>query len=726
MLQQTDKVLLAINLADFKKMKKNDFFEDMNERAQKCGLNPSKSERDSWKANYEALSKLFYNSELPDNLVVAFEYQVPVGGGRIDCMLFGKDVNWEKNVVHIELKQWSNGNVETYYDHHTFRTDVLVDGYSNGSNYTSHPSAQVSGYDNILRNHVKALKQENIHLHGFAYCYNYLYADNDCALFDPFYKPIMNDYPLFSKDQLGSFSKVIYNLLCNGDGEEIFVAFVNSEIGPTKRLYDVAANMLEGADDVFNLVGDQIDVYESILGAVKNTKLNEKTAIIVKGGPGTGKSVIAMRLLSELYKEDYGCKNVYYATRSTSLRDGWKKTLQGVARRFGRGEATSLIKSTYDFKPYEYKNIENGGDVLIVDEAHRISYKSNDQTDSHREDQHRSYLPQILSMLYTSRVCVFFIDDKQSIIPTEIGFSDNIEKAANNYYSLFLESNAIWLGQKKAPKGDPILKGIPVLLKFQNEKMSLDKDLEFALDNNDDLEIERIKKKLRADERMISLPILSPKIEKINVLSFVLKDQFRCNGSNNYLEWLDNILYDNNNPNRMVLNTGSYEFGVYDDPNELYAKIRSLDSYALVADRLKKEWGDSFTYERLKDFTKEMDFDQSARMVAGWCWDWNTKENHQVDRNSGDLRCEVDLLDEYGFALPWETQQTPKGDYSYKYAKDADSWCNQKEGVNQVGCIHSIQGWETDYVGVIIGPDLVWDDKEKRLRYNPNGNNHNL
>ena len=233
-------------------------------------------------------------------------------------------------------------------------------------------------------------------------------------------------------------------------------------------------------------------------------------------------------------------------------------------------------------------------------------------------------------------------------------------------------------------------------------------------------------KKLRADERMINLPILSPKIETINVLSFALKDQFRCNGSNNYLEWLDNILYENDNPNRIVLNTGSYEFGVYDEPNELYAKIRSLDSYALVADRLKKEWGDSFTYERLKDFTKEMDFDQSARMVAGWCWDWNTKENPQVDRSSGDLRCEVDLLDEYGFALPWETQQTPKGDFSYKYAKDADSWCNQKEGVNQVGCIHSIQGWETDYVGVIIGPDLVWDDKEKRLRYNPNGNNHNL
>ena len=65
-------------------------------------------------------------------------------------------------------------------------------------------------------------------------------------------------------------------------------------------------------------------------------------------------------------------------------------------------------------------------------------------------------------------------------------------------------------------------------------------------------------------------------------------------------------------------------------------------------------------------------------------------------------------------------------DFRFKYAVDADSWCNQNEGVNQVGCIHSIQGWETDYVGVIIGPDLMWDDVRGCLCYNPKGSNHDL
>lgn len=721
-----NKVLFAASLSEFKTIEKNDFASEMEKRSSDFGFIPGDSEIKSWKENCDALKVLIAKTNLPNDVIIAFEYQIPVGGGRIDCMLFGRGADDEKNVVHIELKQWSNENVTSYYDHHTFRAEVIVDGYSSGSNYTSHPSAQVSSYDNILKNHLIAIEKENLHLYGFAYCYNYQSDNNNCALLDNYYKDLMEKYPLFCENQILNFSKRLEEYLCKGKGDNIFWAFVNSEVGTTKRLYDVAANMLEGADDEFCLVGDQIDVFESILGAVKNTKKDEKTAIIVKGGPGTGKSVIAMRLLSELYKPEYDCKNVFYATRSSSLRDGWKKTLQSVARRFGQGDASSLIQSTYDFKPYRYNNKENGGDVLIVDEAHRISYKSNDQTDSYRDDQDRSYFPQILSMLYTSRVCVFFIDDKQSIVSTEIGLSSNIEFAARNYYDYILKANAIFLGKRVAIKDDPILKEIPVLSKLISEKEKLERKREDALPKNDDKTSQKIEKSIRKNDRMINLPILNPNVEKINILSFELKDQFRCNGSNNYLVWLDQILYNSDKTNKIKLNTDSYEFDVFDDPNELYAKIRSLDSYARVADRMKEDMGELFSYKELMNRTKGMSFYQSARIVAGWCWDWNTRENPQVDKNTGDLRCEVDLNEKYGFALPWETQQAPRGDFKYKYAKDADSWCNQKEGVNQVGCIHSIQGWETDYVGVIIGPDLVWDDKKKRLCYNPKGNNHNL
>jgi len=727
-MKQTNKAVYAATLEEFRSIREKNVFKDvMCKRALEVGFNPGDSEMTSWAENYDALNILFKKSNLPNDVVVAFEYQVPIGGGRIDCMLFGHSNDDHANIIHIELKQWSNNNVTPYYDYHTYKADVIVDGYKSGNEYTSHPCEQVSGYDNVLRNHVKALKENGLNLYGFAYCYNYKSEDKDCALLNSFYKDIMNEHPLICKDQRDLFANKLNELLCKGKGEDIFSAFVNSEIGTTKRLCDVASQMLEGAEDVFNLVGDQINTYNNILGTVKNTKPNEKTVIIVKGGPGTGKSVIAMQLLSELYKEEYNCKNVYYATRSSSLRNQWKEILKGVARRFGKnGEASSLIKSTFDFKPFEYHNIENGGDVLIVDEAHRIANKSNDQTDSFRPSEHRSYLPQILSMLYTSRVCVFFIDDKQSIVPTEIGLSSNIKKAAENYKKYIEEANAIFLGDKKCPKDDPILKIEYVLPKKKEELKKLEAQL-LSMDANRD-EAYKCRKGIAACNRVISLPIIEPKIEKVNVQVFELKDQFRCNGSNNYLNWIDQILYDSKTLHKVKLNRESYDFGIYDNPHDLYAKVRSLDSYAVVADRFKEQMGDLFTYEALYTHTHSpnMKFEQSARLVAGWCWDWDAKT--QLNRNTGDLNNEVDLS-EFGFdfSLPWETKVSfKKNDFRFKYAKDADSWCNQKEGVNQVGCIHSIQGWETDYVGVIIGPDLMWDDTRGCLCYNPDGRNHNL
>lgn len=229
-----------------------------------------------------------------------------------------------------------------------------------------------------------------------------------------------------------------------------------------------------------------------------------------------------------------------------------------------------MIQSTYDFKPYRYGNKENGGDVLIVDEAHRISNKSNDQTDSHRDEKNRSYLPQILSMLYTSRVCVFFIDDKQSIVSTEIGLSSNIELAAKHYRDYINKANAIYLGKIREPKDDPILKEIKVC-----------KDLEFQLEKakkkNNEKEIDSI-------TRFLRLPIIEPQIKSVSVISFELKDQFRCNGSNNYLDWIDQILYESNSPNKVKLNLDSCEFDIFDNPNDLYSQIRSLDSYAVCAD----------------------------------------------------------------------------------------------------------------------------------------------
>lgn len=671
----------------FREIDDSDFIDIMTEGANENFIYPTDSEVISWRRNRDKLLGLFNEAKLPDSAAIAFELQMPISGGRIDCALFGKDKTGKKNMIHIELKQWSNENVRTYYDRYTF--SVVVDGYRHGSNYSSHPCEQVSGYHNCLLNYVKAFEQNDIELVGLSYCYNYDSQIQPNVLLGEYFNEIMDRYPLYCADQTGDCAKKLSDLIGLGDGEEILDAILNSEIGQTERLYDVAAHMLDNTnnDPIFELVSEQVDVFNTILGAAMSTPEDEKTVVIVKGGPGTGKSVIAIKLLAELYAQ--GCRNVYYATRSSSLRNGWRDILRNIGT-YGNGSAGDLIKSTYDFRPYFYNFQENGGDVLIVDEAHRIYEKSGDQTDSFRDAKCTSNLSQIMGMLYTSRVSVYFIDDKQSINNSEIGLSSEIRKAAEEYVDRINRENEDFRCNEK-PRNERSL---------QNEKAKLKTALS---DGATEEEVGEIKKEIRRLERRIGLQIVEPEVTNVKVIELELKDQFRCNGSNNFLSWVDTMIYEDG---RACLNTDSYEFGVFDTPQELVEKIRSLDDYAKYVDERSAALGDAFSYELIQREISEqqLSFGTSARLVAGWCWKWKDK----VIQPNGDLLHEVSLVD-YDFDMPWETKASPRNDFKFKYAKDADSWCNQYEGVNQVGCIHSIQGWETDYVGVILGPDITYD-----------------
>ena len=73
-------------------------------------------------------------------------------------------------------------------------------------------------------------------------------------------------------------------------------------------------------------------------------------------------------------------------------------------------------------------------------------------------------------------------------------------------------------------------------------------------------------------------------------------------------------------------------------------------------------------------------------MVAGYCWDWKSK----TDLSTADV-----VIPDHGFAMQWNL------------ARDEGLWITAKDSVEQIGCIHTCQGLELDYVGVIVGPDLV-------------------
>jgi DUF2075 family protein len=139
-----------------------------------------------------------------------------------------------------------------------------------------------------------------------------------------------------------------------------------------------------------------------------------------------------------------------------------------------------------------------------------------------------------------------------------------------------------------------------------------------------------------------------------------LESQFRCNGSDGYLAWLDNILGIRETANEK-LDVTEFDFQVFDSPNELRCRIRELNK----------------AHNR-------------ARIVAGYCWDWKSK----ADQSAMDI-----AIPEHGFSMQWN------------FADDEGLWITAAHSVEQAGCIHTCQGLELDYIGVIVGPDMIVRDE---------------
>ena len=341
-------------------------------------------------------------------------------------------------------------------------------------------------------------------------------------------------------------------------------------------------------------------------------------------------------------------------------------------------------------------------DALIVDEAHRIENSSNDQSDKSKRNQ--THLSQIMNMLFSSRVSVFFIDDFQSVKGTEIGTSENIKQYALNYYdNIIAENNDYLTGAEGAYHG-----GIP---KVEEAVRRAEANYQKALTSGDEKKIHEWEKKLRSARGELEyanewISDATPSHVKINYLEFTLEDQFRCNGSNNYLDWLEHVLYNTPRTQHVKLDHSKYEFEVFDSPTAMYKKVRELDDFGRFADKMLSN-GQS--YEEVLILAKGKEFKQRARLLAGWCWPWKQKS-----LDGDDLLHEIKISEEDGseFSIPWETLNgglKPKGIYKNMYARNPEVWLNDINGINQTGCIHSAQGWEVDYVGVIIAGDIKYD-----------------
>ena len=600
----TARILYQASQSQFiRDVERNYVSQKMRHAAEQAGIHSAENEIASWENNAPHVSRLLTQCGAKDSYVT-FEFLVPFSRKRIDCMIYGTGDDNSENVIHIELKQWSNKTVGLAESDGNFTTDEStsrqhddvifnVEAFTGHANrIVAHPSQQVKGYQGYLSNFIEVFSNHEVELTGLAYCYNYTKNDasKPSCLFDEKYATLLEQFPTYAKDQFDDLTGKLTRLLRKGAGISIFNKVMQSPIRPSKKLLNEVSTMIESGDiSAFSLIEDQIVARNIIINKIRemraNSSRNKKNVIIVNGGPGTGKTVIALHILAELAKlsNNGNGLNVHYATKSKPLLEGVRAQLSTTSRMLF-SNVTSFVPSSSD---------ENSVDVLLVDEAHRIQKNANNQ---YTKAENRTDLSQIDTIIRAAKITVFFIDDRQAIRGVEIGSASMIREAAERWNASVEECE--------------------------------------------------------------------------------LKSQFRCNGSDNYLNWLEQVLY-----NKQVtshFDTEDFDLRIMDSPQKMYESLVEQNNVP----------------------------GQTARLMAGFCWPWSTNVVN------GDLVKDVKIGT---FAMPWETNdKVDRRSLRVSYPRWYE-WAYKPEGIKQVGCIYTSQGYEFDYAGVIIGPDLKYDPVEDKI-----------
>ncbi len=509
------------------------------------------AEMRSWENSLPRISTIINDHRIPDESQVAIEYQIPLTAKRVDFMIGGRSNNRD-NVVVIELKQWETCEP-------TSRENV-VNAFTGGANRdVAHPSQQVYSYVKLIENFNEAVRENDIALRPCAYLHNYK-RKNRNKICHEVYSEIIKEAPVFLQEDSEDLQNFIAEFINQPSNKKLFEIIEYGKIKPSKSLQDSVGEVLNGNLD-FEMIDEQQVAYATILKLVQNTiKKEEKHTIIVQGGPGTGKSVIAINLLAKILNNGFSC---FYVTKTSAPRKVFSSSL--VRGQHTLGYLRGLFKSSGTF----IETPSNTFDCLLVDEAHRLNEKSG--------MYHNQGENQIKEIINACKVSVFFIDEDQVISTADKGSVDEIKKWA----------------------------------KFYGSKVHCN--------------------------------------ESLNLVS-----QFRCNGSDGYLAFLDDVL--------QIRPTANYCF-------EMDYDLRFFDSPT-----------------KMREALREKNTNNKARMIAGYCYPWNSRND----------KTKMDIVLEDGFEAQWNfTTDT--------FAIDIDSF-------EQVGCIHSTQGLEFEYVGIIIGKDLRYEN----------------
>ena len=511
----------------------------------------SRAEFTSWKNSLPQMALIVSDYRIDNDVQVAIEYQIPLTSKRVDFMVGGSDgVN--DNIVIAELKQWESCKA-------TSRENVVI-AFTGGANRdVAHPSQQAYSYAKLIENFNESVREEKINLIPCAFLHNYKEV-NRSEICNSKYDEAIKDAPIFLEEDGNKLQEFLVKFVSKPSNKKLFDIIEHGKLKPSKSLQDSIGQIMNGSNE-FEMIDEQQVAYATILKLVENSiNSNDKHTIIVKGGPGTGKSVIAINLLAKILNNNFSCM---YVTKNSAPRSAFSSTLT-------KGKhSISYLRGLFKGSGCFYDVPANTFDCILCDEAHRLNAKSGMFSNLGEN--------QVKEIINASKISVFFIDEDQTISTKDIGTVNEIKRWAKQLGS----------------------------------EVHCSKSLE-------------------------------------------LTSQFRCNGSDGYLAFLDNVL-----GIRETANTNfdiDYDIQVFDDPNAMREALRKTN------------------------------INNKSRMIAGYCYPWNSQKD----------KSQYDIFLENGFKAQWNFT--------------TDRFALDEESFEQVGCIHSTQGLEFEYVGIIIGKDLRYEN----------------
>ena len=382
---------------------------------EKTGQPVKWEERISWENSLRRMGDIVAESRVPDNCGVLIEYNLPDTNRRIDFVMTGHDEESESNFLIVELKQWQSAEA-------TDREGVVRTIFKSGIRETIHPAYQANRYEQYLRGMNTAVYEGRVHTSSCAYLHNYARRDSEPLLKEQ-YQEIIGETPVFFKSDEPELEKFIRKKVGKGNGLQVIDEVENARILPSRKLVDYVAELFNH-ESVYTLLDTQLQAYSTIIDmAVKAYKEDRKEVLIIEGGPGTGKSVVAMKALIRLLEMEMpGGEhlNVRYVAPNSAFRRSIIETLRSNGMKSRNGLSLEGL-FTGSGKYFGAKN--NEYDVLICDEAHRL-----------RKAGAWGYrgVSQVEDIVKAARLSVFFIDEHQTIRPEDEGSADRIQEVYEN------------------------------------------------------------------------------------------------------------------------------------------------------------------------------------------------------------------------------------------------------------------------------------------------------